>query len=600
MGGRTIKANRVRWFKSIGLSFCMRRNVGRFAHAAGILAPAADAARQDLRDGVQSPGRGEQVGVREVIALGPLIGVDGHACVRARARWSPRWSVVPANYWRAVHHHLRKWSGMWRKGVIGTARDISHVLQSADPVPTKRQSAEEISPGRFAMTIRRIYLIAATALVAATWSVRTEAQSPLLDRILTERREQPVRFEVVHESTEGCPVSSGLLGRILPPHSLQSNPGLVQFARSRTNSALLVIARPVPIRILRDGAEPRIVEGGLFGWVYRSGSRNPLPSGFGFIDHVSGLGLRGSNAVLFPGNPELPLVLPEEVFVVGEVADATRLMAALPGRSVFRVSASSDLSRAMVNAQRIESAAERLCRRNAALVYLLPRNAEEAVSLGMPANYRWSEQYERVKSLGYRMFDSGSGGTVTAFVEAAAKRGDNLLVWAHSEDGHQLMVPAAGKSAERLCGCQLTRLIKANLGPGSDPLILINNCRATDGNGLAWTLVGDDFSVVAPKEQFVRSNIELLEAIPESPSIRSMLPDGLLRDAQRAGRRGGGNGGGGSGGGGGGGGGGIGREEPDELTETMLARLLKHASGVVSIGLAVGSAMDDDEKKRGD
>lgn len=58
----------------------MLRNVADRPHAAGILAPSANALGQDLGDDVQSPGR------RAVIALGPLVEVDRHACVRARAR----------------------------------------------------------------------------------------------------------------------------------------------------------------------------------------------------------------------------------------------------------------------------------------------------------------------------------------------------------------------------------------------------------------------------------------------------------------------------------------------------------------------------------
>ena len=48
-----------------------------------------DAIGQDLGDGMQTLGGSHQVGVREVIALGPLVEVDGHAFVRARARWGP-------------------------------------------------------------------------------------------------------------------------------------------------------------------------------------------------------------------------------------------------------------------------------------------------------------------------------------------------------------------------------------------------------------------------------------------------------------------------------------------------------------------------------
>ncbi|QYK49196.1 MAG: hypothetical protein KF838_04920 [Phycisphaeraceae bacterium] len=77
VGGRTIKANRLRWFKSIGLSFWMRRTVG---HAARVGALAADTFGQQFGDDVQSLGR------REVIALDLLVGVDRHRCVRARAR----------------------------------------------------------------------------------------------------------------------------------------------------------------------------------------------------------------------------------------------------------------------------------------------------------------------------------------------------------------------------------------------------------------------------------------------------------------------------------------------------------------------------------
>lgn len=79
--------DRLRRFKSIGLSFWRGRDVARLAHAAGIPAMAADASRQDLGDGLQPLGRGQQ---REVIALGPLVEVDGHVCVRARARWGQR------------------------------------------------------------------------------------------------------------------------------------------------------------------------------------------------------------------------------------------------------------------------------------------------------------------------------------------------------------------------------------------------------------------------------------------------------------------------------------------------------------------------------
>lgn len=93
---RTIKADRSREFKSRFLSFWRGRNVPQIAHAAGILTPPAHALGQDLRDDPQSPGRGEEMVWREVIALDRLGVVDDHECVRARARGGQRWSVVPA------------------------------------------------------------------------------------------------------------------------------------------------------------------------------------------------------------------------------------------------------------------------------------------------------------------------------------------------------------------------------------------------------------------------------------------------------------------------------------------------------------------------
>lgn len=68
--------NRFKRFKSIALSFLMLRIL---AHAARVGALAADAFDQKFGDDVQSLGR------REIIALDRLVGVDRHACVRARA-----------------------------------------------------------------------------------------------------------------------------------------------------------------------------------------------------------------------------------------------------------------------------------------------------------------------------------------------------------------------------------------------------------------------------------------------------------------------------------------------------------------------------------
>lgn len=73
---RTIKANRLERFKSIGLSFLILRIL---AHAACVGPLTADALGHEFGDDVESLGR------REIIALDRLVGVNGHACVRVLA-----------------------------------------------------------------------------------------------------------------------------------------------------------------------------------------------------------------------------------------------------------------------------------------------------------------------------------------------------------------------------------------------------------------------------------------------------------------------------------------------------------------------------------
>jgi len=74
---RTIKANRLKRFKSIGLSFLMLRIL---AHAASVGTLTADALGHEFGDNVESLGR------REIIALDHLVGVGRHTCVHVRAR----------------------------------------------------------------------------------------------------------------------------------------------------------------------------------------------------------------------------------------------------------------------------------------------------------------------------------------------------------------------------------------------------------------------------------------------------------------------------------------------------------------------------------
>ena len=76
---RTIKANRLKRFKSIGLSFLMLRIL---AHAACVGALAAYALGQKCGDDVKP------LGWREIIALDSLAGVDRHACIRGCLRRS--------------------------------------------------------------------------------------------------------------------------------------------------------------------------------------------------------------------------------------------------------------------------------------------------------------------------------------------------------------------------------------------------------------------------------------------------------------------------------------------------------------------------------
>lgn len=81
------------------------------AHAARILAPAADADGQDLRDDCESAYWGDR---REVIALDHLGEVGRHGCVRAMARPAAgqRWGRAARQ--RGVNHHLRKRFRSWR------------------------------------------------------------------------------------------------------------------------------------------------------------------------------------------------------------------------------------------------------------------------------------------------------------------------------------------------------------------------------------------------------------------------------------------------------------------------------------------------------
>jgi hypothetical protein len=74
---RTIKANRLKRFKSIDPFFLMLRTL---AHASCIGVLAAHALGQKLGDDVQSLGR------REVIAVDRLVRLDRPGCVRERAR----------------------------------------------------------------------------------------------------------------------------------------------------------------------------------------------------------------------------------------------------------------------------------------------------------------------------------------------------------------------------------------------------------------------------------------------------------------------------------------------------------------------------------
>lgn len=119
-----LQASRSQGFHSLGLSFCRGRDVARLSHAAGILALAVDAIRQDLHDAVQ-----------------PLGGVSGWAWARSSrsALWSRsmvmRASVrepggpgdgqlsEPATR-QAVNHHLRERGELWRKGAIGTPSSL--------------------------------------------------------------------------------------------------------------------------------------------------------------------------------------------------------------------------------------------------------------------------------------------------------------------------------------------------------------------------------------------------------------------------------------------------------------------------------------------
>ncbi|MCW5755556.1 MAG: hypothetical protein KIT24_12685 [Phycisphaeraceae bacterium] len=56
------------------------------AHAATVVAPAANACGEDLGDGRESLARSERVDEREVIALVAIVEVDRHGCIRVLAR----------------------------------------------------------------------------------------------------------------------------------------------------------------------------------------------------------------------------------------------------------------------------------------------------------------------------------------------------------------------------------------------------------------------------------------------------------------------------------------------------------------------------------